>query len=177
MRKSTQIILSLLIFITFNSFSQSVTETDSTRNILLKAAREVIAAAKNCALITQDNEGRSRVRVMDPFLPDNDFVVWFGTNPKSRKVAQIKNDPRVTLYYFDPTGIGYVMIHGIAQLVDEEKEKHFKEEWLSFYADKADSFLPIKVSPEWLEVVSYNHDILGDPITWEPAIVLFNAEE
>ncbi|MGK0139067.1 MAG: hypothetical protein ACI9DJ_002523, partial [Algoriphagus sp.] len=53
MRKSTQIILSLLIFITFNSFSQSVTETDSTRNILLKAAREVIAAAKNCALITQ----------------------------------------------------------------------------------------------------------------------------
>ena len=179
LRKSILIILSILLFISFNSFSQSVTQTDSTRNKLLDAARELIAAAKNCALITQDEEGRSRVRVMDPFLPDNDFAVWFGTNPKSRKVAQIKNDPRVTLYYFDPAGIGYVMIHGIAELVEDQKEKdeHFKKEWISFYPDKADSYLSIKVSPEWLEVVSYTHGILGDPITWKPSIVLFNAEE
>ena len=176
MRKPTQFVLSLLLFISFDSYSQKVIQTDSTRNKLLDAAREVIETAKNCALITQDDEGRSRVRVMDPFLPDNDFVVWFGTNPKSRKVEQIKNDPRVTLYYFDPTGIGYVMIHGKAQLVEDEKEKHFKEEWTSFYADKAESYLPIKVSPEWLELVSYKHGILGDSITWGPEIVLFNAE-
>ena len=50
-------------------------------------------SAKTCALITLDSEGRPRVRVMDPFIPENDFTVWFGTNPKTRKVEQIKNNP------------------------------------------------------------------------------------
>ena len=55
---------------------------------------EIMSAAGTCTLITLDQEGRPRARVMDAFLPEDDFTVWFGTNPKSRKVAQIKNDPR-----------------------------------------------------------------------------------
>ena len=80
-------------------------------------------SAGTCALITLDEEGRPRVRAMDAFPPENDFTVWFGTNPKSRKVNQIKNDPRVTLYYLENDGSGYVMIYGKAQLVDELRKK------------------------------------------------------
>lgn len=176
LRKPIYIILSILLLITFNSFSQNTIQKDSLRNKLVDAAREIMAASETCALITLDREGRSRVRVMDPFLPESDFTVWFGTNPKSRKVDQIKKDPRVSLYYFDSNSSGYVMIHGIAQLVDDpkEKEKRWKDVWKLFYPDKPEGYLLIKVSPEWMEVISYSHGIVGDPITWEPPIVLFN---
>jgi len=47
-------------------------------------------------LITLDKDGAPRARTMDPFPVEDDFTVWFGTNSNSRKVVQIKNDPRVT---------------------------------------------------------------------------------
>jgi len=179
LRKPFYIILPILLLITFNSFSQSIEQKDSLNNKLMNAAREIMASAGTCALITLDQQGRSRVRVMDPFLPESDFTVWFGTNPKSRKVDQIKKDPRVTLYYFDKSASGYVMIHGIAQIVNDpmEKEKRWKAEWEAFYPNKPDGYLLIKVSPEWMEVISYAHGIVGDPLTWEPPVVLFESKK
>ena len=179
LRKLTYIILPILLFLSFNSFSQNAIQKDSLRSKLMNAAREIMVASKTCALITQDQKGRSRVRVMDPFLPESDFIVWFGTNSKSRKVNQIKKDPRVTLYYFDPNASGYVTIHGIAQLVNDpkEKEKRWKDEWKDFYPDKSEGYLLIKVSPEWMEVISDSHAIFGDSTTWKPPIVFFNSKK
>ncbi len=179
LRKPNFFILPILLLLTFHSFCQSHIKTDSVNTKLMNAAREIMAASGTCALITIDNEGRSRVRVMDPFLPESDFTVWFGTNPKSRKVDQIKKDPRVTLYYFDPNASGYVMIHGIAQLVDDPKvkEEKWKAAWKLFYPEKPKGYLLIKVSPEWMEIISYSHGIVGDSLTWEPPIVLFNSKE
>jgi general stress protein 26 len=142
----------------------------------MNAAREIMMAANNCALITLDEEGRPRVRLMDPFLPESDFTVWFGTNPRSRKVDQIKKNPKVTLYYQDSDATGYVMIHGTAQLVDDqkEKEKHWKAAWKDFYPNRPEGYLLIKVSPEWMEVLSVSRGITGDSSTWQPPVVLFD---
>ncbi len=161
------------------SFGQNIKQVDSVRHQLLSVAREIMTSSGNCALITQDQDGRARVRVMDPFPPENDFTVWFGTNPKSRKVTQIKNDPRVTLYYFDHKASAYVTIHGIAQLVDDpnEKEIRWKEAWKLFYPDKPDGYLLIKVTSEYLEVISESHGITGDPATWKPPIVKFESKD
>jgi len=116
------------------------------------------------------------VRVMDPFLPESDFTVWFGTNSKSRKVNQIKKNPNVSLYYLDGDASGYVVIHGTAQLVDDqrEKEKWWKVEWEAFYPNKAEDYLLIKVTPQWMEILSTTRGILGDPITWEVPVVFFD---
>ena len=132
------IIGTILLFIPFNSFSQNIEQKDSTNIKLMIAAREIMAAAGTCALITLDDKNLPMVRVMDPFLPEGDFTVWFGTNPKSRKVNQIKNNPNVSLYYLDSDASGYVVIHGIAQLVDDQKEKEtrWKDDWDAFYPDK-----------------------------------------
>ena len=121
--KSIFILSLTLLFIPFPSFSQDLPPKDSTNVKLMTAAREIMTAAGTCALITLDKEDRPRVRVMDPFLPESDFTVWFGTNSKSRKVDQINNNPKVTLYYLDSDSSGYVMIHGTAQLVNDQKEK------------------------------------------------------
>ncbi len=177
-QKSIYLLFAIILLIPLVGFSQNIEHLDSLNNKLLTAAREIMSSAGTCALITLDQEGRPRVRAMDPFLPESDFTVWFGTNANSRKVDQIKNDPRVTLYYLESEDSGYVMIHGIAQIVDsqKEKEKRWKVEWEAFYPNKLEDYLLIKVSPEWLEVVSYSHGLLGDPVTWKPPTVVFDSK-
>ncbi len=176
MKKSIFLMLLILASFHFQAYSQNIKGNDTTRVKLVNAAIEIMTSAGTCALITLDQEGLPRVRVMDPFKPESDLTVWLGTNPKSRKVNQIKNDPRVTLYYLAKDASGYVMINGIAELVDDlnEKEKRWKEEWNAFYPNKQEGYLLIKVNPKWMEVISYTHGIVGDTATWQPPIVLFD---
>lgn len=176
--KSNTFIFIIFLLIPCLGFNQNSEGIDSLNQKLRKAAREIMTAATSCALITLDHEGRPRVRAMDPLNPENDFTVWLGTNPKSRKLAQIKKDPRVTLYYLETNGSGYVMIHGTAQIVNDqkEKEKRWKVEWEPFYPNKSEDLILIKVSPQWMEVVSYAHGFIGDSETWEPPRVSFDPK-
>jgi general stress protein 26 len=160
------------------SFGQNSEEVDSVSIKIMKAARSIMTSTKTCALITLDDEGLPRVRAMEPFPPDSDFTVWFGTNAKSRKVAQIKKDPRITLYYLDGDGSGYVMIYGLGEIVnnEEEKEKRWKEHWEALFSNKDEEFVLLKVSPQWMEVLSFPHGIKGDPVTWEVPRIMFNSK-
>ncbi len=174
---SLHLICMILLLMPFQGCGQIQTANDSTTNKIEEAAREIMTSAKTCALITLDQDGRPRARAMDPFLPEGDFTVWFGTNPKSRKVDQIKQDARVTLYYLADSGDGYVMLHGLAQIVNDpkEKEKRWKDEWEAFYPDKMEHYALIKVIPQWLEVISEAYGVFGDPATWKPPVLLFDA--
>jgi len=166
----------ILISIPFSGLGQ-ITEQGSNDadQFLIEAAKEIMTAAGTCALITIDDEGVPRVRAMDPFAPEEDLTIWFGTNSKSRKVDQIKKDPRVTLYYLDKDASGYAFIHGRARLVNdqEEKEKRWKVEWEAFYPDKTEDYLLIEVTPLWMEVLSPPRGISADPVTWQPPVVNF----
>ena len=145
---------------------------------ILEVAREIMTAAGTCALITTDGAGRAHARAMDAFEPDEDFVVWMGTNPRTRKVAQIRTDPRVTLYYFDPGSQAYVSLGGVAEMVDDPEEKavRFKPAWEAFYPDREAGYALIRVRPEWIEVVSEGHGVTGDETTWRPPRVTFPPE-
>lgn len=149
------------------------------RDTLIAVAREMMGSVRYCALITVDHKGHPQARAMDPFPPEEGMVIWLATNPKSRKVREIRNDPRVCLYYSDPGGAGYVTIAGIARLVDDpdEKARRWKEEWQEFYQDREKSYLLIEVTPEKLEIVNYKHDIIGDPDTWRVPSVEFKVTE
>lgn len=176
LRKFSCAIVLLILLVPSKGFSQDKESKDSLNETLTDAAREIMSAAGTCTLITLDDEGRPRARVMDAFLPEDDFTVWFGTNPKSRKVTQIKNDARVTLFYLDQDASGYVMIHGKAQIVDDpiEKQKWWKDQWEAFYPNREEAFVLIRVSPDWMEVLSNTRNIIGDPLSWEPQKVLFD---
>lgn len=146
---------------------------------LKEIAKEIIVAAKNCALITVDSTGIANARTMDPFAPQEDFTVWLATNPKSRKVEDIRNNSKVTLYYFDKSDPGYVTIQGNASLVDDpEKKEHFwKEEWKNFYKDRKTDYLLIKVVPKKLFVISERYKVLGDSLTWKAPEIEFQVEK
>lgn len=147
------------------------------RQTLINTAREIMKTARYCALITLDANGRQQARTMDPFLPEANMVVWLATNPKSRKVAEIRRHPRVTLYYFVREDQAYVTISGRARIVDSagERTRHWKDEWKDFYPDR--HYLLIAVMPEKLEVVSVKQGIVGDSITWTPPAVTFRSRK
>jgi len=148
-----------------------------SRDTLIATAREIMGAARYCALITLDSKGRAHARTMDPFPPDEHMLVWFGTNPKSRKVAEIRRNNRVTLYYFDREGAAYVSISGVARLSNDpqEKARRWKDEWKVFYPDREKGYLLIAVTPQELEIVSEKKGIVGDAIKWAPPTVRFGS--
>jgi general stress protein 26 len=158
--------------ITSGVFAQQQAQRWS-RETLMASAREIMEAARYCALITVDSKGRTHARTMDPFPPDQDMRVWFGTNPSSRKVAEIRRNSRVVLYYFDPAGPAYVTIAGTARLVNEPREKarRWKNEWKAFYPDREKGYVLIAVTPSELEIVSEKKGIVGDAIRWKPPTI------
>lgn len=150
-----------------------------SRDTLIATAREIMKTARYCALITTDSKGRTHARTMDPFPPDENMLVWFGTNPKSRKVAEIRRHSQVVLYYFDREGPAYVTIRGIARLVNDPKEKAgwWKDEWKAFYPDREKGYLLIAFTPNELEIVSEKKGILGDAVSWTPPTIQFGRAQ
>ena len=142
--------------------------TAAEKDTLLSVAHHMMAKARYCAFVTLDSTGRPNARTMDPFPPDDKMVVWLGTNRNSRKVREIRNDPRVTLYYPDPDFGGYVSIAGRAEVINdaEKKEHYWKKEWASFYEDRELGYILIKVTPLQVDVLSYKNNLIGDRKTW-----------
>jgi general stress protein 26 len=152
-------------------FAQDKMERDS----LINAARIMMESVRYCAVITLDTSGHPDARIMDPFLPDENMVIWLGTNFNSRKVKQIINDSRVTLYYQASNEAGYVVIKGQAYIVQDslKKQTYWKNEWSRFYSENKSNYTLIKVIPEKLEIIDYQHGIFGDSKTWDVPFVKF----
>jgi general stress protein 26 len=168
-------VATVFLIASFFTLPVSAQQPRFSRDALISAAREVMTTTRYCALITTGRNGRAHARTMDAFAPEDDMTVWLATNPRSRKVAEIRRNPKVTLYYFDRDSAAYVTIYGIARLVNDkgEKAKRWKEDWKTFYPDRDKSYLLIKVTPERLEVVNVNKGIVGTSPTWQPLSVDF----
>jgi general stress protein 26 len=168
-----------IICLTQELYAQNDQSSSFNRDTLISVAREYISTVPYCALVTIDSDGIPNVRTMDPFPPDEDMVIWLGTNRYSRKVQEIKNNPKVALYYSNNNGAGYVSITGIASLVDDPEKKAalWKDAWKNFYSNKEEQYLLIKIIPEKLELVDYSRGIYNDKETWQTPFVEFNISE
>jgi general stress protein 26 len=164
----------LLLHLPISLVAQEI-NTSLSRDSLLSAAREMMAATKYCTLITLDTTGSPSARTMDPFAPDENMVIWLGTNGNSKKVKEINKDAWVTLFYQAANGVGYVLIKGHATLIDDpqKKQTYWKKEWERFYAGQKEAYTLIKVVPDRLEIIDYSKGIFGDPKTWAAPSVEF----
>ncbi|HAK50325.1 MAG TPA: hypothetical protein DCM54_00255 [Gammaproteobacteria bacterium] len=164
----------LLIIILFIAPFSKASEDD---NKVLELARETMTNAQYCALITVDSEGQPRARAVDPFVQDEEFVVWIATRPVTRKVEQIRRNNKVTLYYWHRESASYVTLMGTAELVDDvETKTRMRREVDSerFYPNFPDDYLLIKVTPDWLEALVPGYR--GDAETWRPHGVTFDRQ-
>ena len=145
------------------------------RTQVIAAAKKVMQGARYCTLVTIGPGGQPQARIVDPFLPDSDLTIWIATNPLTRKVTEIRSDPRVTLLYFNPATREYVTVLGTAVLDGDPHHKaaHWKPEWAPLYKDqnRGEDYLLIRVRPSRLEVVSARQGMRNDPKTWRPVIL------
>ncbi|HJZ39479.1 MAG TPA: pyridoxamine 5'-phosphate oxidase family protein [Bacteroidales bacterium] len=145
------------------------------RDTLMVAAREIIKATPFCALVSIDTTGQPQVRTMNPFPLGDEIEIWFATGRKSRKVKEIKNNPKVCVYYADHSSAkGYVTITGTAEIIDDKDllVKMRRPYWDGI-TNWQDNFVLIKITPGTIHVINYAHGISGDPETSRAATITF----
>lgn len=169
--------LGLLLWFPLCAAAQKGQAPQPDRAKVIQAALEIMQAARYCVLATVGADGHPQGRVMDAFAPENDMTVWMATNRLTRKVGEIKKDPRVTLTYYDTARMSYVTLLGTAALVTDPKQKsaRWKEDWAELYKDRnrGDDYLLIRVRPIRLEISSIAHGLVNDPKTWAPIAIDF----
>jgi general stress protein 26 len=164
-------LLLLAVVISPNLFAQ----TAINRDTMIVAARDIISQTTYCGLVTIDSYGQPQVRTMNPFPVEKDLVIWFATSRSSRKVGELKANPKVAVYFADHVvAKGYVNISGKAEVIDDKETLiKMKRECWEGIPNWQDIFVLIKIVPERLEVVNYSHDINNDPKTFKaPSIDL-----
>jgi general stress protein 26 len=179
--------ITICIFFAFLFFSSPLSaqeestsmQAEVSRDSLLKIAHIIVDSAKCKVLVSVDEEGKPHAREMDPFAPEENWTIWFGTNPNTRKVQQIKNNPNVAVFYYDTKSVSYVSINGTAELVNDPKlkQKYWKDYWDRYYADPEKDYILIKVVPDRLELISYQYQLFWKGDSFMPQSVDLDAGE
>ena len=113
-------------------------------------ALELMALSEAAYLATVDGDGHPHIRAMlnlrnriqYPRLAAlfsehvDDLVVYFTTNTSSPKVAQVRTNPAVAVYYCEPAKFHGLMLGGDMEIVDEPKvrEALWQDGWENYYS-------------------------------------------
>lgn len=99
--------------------------SDAQIKSFLVAARETIAAVRLCWLATRSLEGGTNARIVDCFAGSADGDEWtrrFLVRRNSRKVAEMRAAPAVTLAYQHPSGDRCIALGGRATIIEDATE-------------------------------------------------------
>lgn len=122
----------------------------------LAAARATIARRSYCVLATHDGSAIDGRVVQRAGRPDESLTLWFGTSPDSRKVAQLRSDPSVTVLFLDHSRTAGVTLRGSVDIVEDpaERRRHFRSSWWAFFPDgpDGDDFVALRFVPTSVQV-------------------------
>jgi general stress protein 26 len=125
-----------------------------------------MARKKYCLLATASS-GDIDARVLQPFPPGPDLEVWLGTSPRTRKVAQLRADPRATLVYQDDSKSACVVLVGRVELVEDlaERRRRFMPTWWAFYpgGPEGEDYVLLRFTPQRIEVWDASRRITPEP--------------
>jgi general stress protein 26 len=108
---------------------------------------EIMKKARNLAFLATSDGNQPRVRPMATMMQD-DLSLWMATSAKSRKVQQIRKNPKVSLVFVvPPEGDQAVTVIGEAIMVKDMEEK--KKVW------KLAAYDPAQFWPDGPEMEDY----------------------
>jgi general stress protein 26 len=168
-------VLLSLVSTSSSFYSELNGQTSVNRDTIILAAHEIINETTYCGLVTIDSLGQPQIRTMNPFPVKDDFVIWFATSRTSRKVREIKNNPKVCVYFANHlTAKGYVNINGSASVIDNrELLIQMKRDYWNGIQGWQDKFVLIKIIPRSIEVIDYKHGLNNDPDTFKAPAISF----
>lgn len=173
--KSKLIPICILIVLTATISSKLYAQSVINRDTMIIAAKEIIKGTSYCGLATVDATGQPQMRTMNPFPVNDELITWFATSRTSRKVKEIKSNPKVCVYYADHSSAkGYVSITGTAEVIDDkELLVKMKRDYWSGIPNWETTFVLIKIVPKTMEVVNYKHGLSSDPNTFSAPKISF----
>jgi general stress protein 26 len=150
-------------------------QTTLNRDSIIVAAQEIIKETTFCALATIDSTGQPHIRTMNPFPANDELITWFATSMTSRKVREIKNNPKVCVYYANHNSAkGYVAITGIGEVIDDKELLiKMKRDYWNGIPNWQNIFVLIKITPKTMEVINYKHGLNNDPNTFKAPSITF----
>jgi general stress protein 26 len=159
-------------------FAMRRTRTDVAA--VLAAARTTIKRKAYCLLITHGPGGQLAARVLQPAAPEGDpLVIWLGTDPRTRKVQEIRANPRATLVYQDDGHSACVVLKGEISLVEDAalRNRYFRPTWWAFMPQGPNQdFVLLKFTPHQLEVLDFSAGITPAPFGMQPAVLVRHNE-
>jgi len=172
--KHIYLVLLFTLFLTAATSAQNQ-KIKPSKDSLIEAARDIIKSSPYCALVTIDSNGQPQVRTMNPFPLGDEMVIWFATSRNSRKVSEIKKNPKVAVYYADQSKAkGYVTFTGNALVIDDkELLVKMKREYWNGIPNWQTKFVLIKIVPKTMDVINYEKGISGDSETNRSPVVAF----
>ena len=71
---------------------------------------------------------------------ENKFLIYISTNTSSSKVAHIKKNPNINVYFCDPDDFKGVMLGGKAEVVENKRFRHeiWLDWWTKYYPEGVD---------------------------------------
>lgn len=146
---------------------------------LLKIVLEALRAHPFGFLSTLGRE-RVHTRLVEHLAVDDDFGVWIGTSPRSRKVAQVAGRPEVTYAVEDRAGVGAVVLQARARVVADERERaaRWRDGLAPFFpgGPGGDDFVLLALRPYRIEVMSFGQGVHPEPYGLVPAVAAWDGE-
>lgn len=173
--KNSPIVLSVLVLLSAFFTLKLNCQVVVNRDTIILAAREIMSETTYCALVTIDSTGQPQIRTMNPYPANNELITWFATSRTSRKVREIRSNPKVCVYYANHVSAkGYVNITGTAEVIDnKELLLKMKRDYWDGMADWQNKLVLIKIIPRTLEVINYKHGLNNDPNTFRAPSIVF----
>ena len=148
---------------------------------LLDVTMTTIQAAEHCFLITLGQDGGPQARLMLPFPPEQNLTIWMGASPRSRKVRELRADPRATLGYDCAAEGAYVTLLGTASIEDDLalRRKYWRRRFVQFWPDgpEADDYVLIRFVPSRIELMNVAQEVVPEPYGLRAAVLVRRARE
>ncbi len=126
---------------------------------------KIIAFAKTYAysnLITIDDSGLPKGRMMENLPLEDDLVFWFATGAQSNKLQEIKDNPKASVFLYRPEDHSSISALGRAEIVtdDNTRKDKWKDKWSAFWegGPTDPAYRLIKIVPEKIVYLDFpNH--------------------
>lgn len=130
-------------------------------------ARGALASHPYGFLVTLDADGNPSVRLVQHLVDDDAFVIWVGTSPRSRKVAEVRRTGHASYAVEDRAAFASFVLSGPATIVEDEAARvaHWADGFEVFFPDGSlgDDYVLVRLEPNAMEVVDFAHGIHPDP--------------
>lgn len=84
-----------------------------------------LATRSNIALLgTVDDDGQPNIRAMIKMENQGLKEIWFTTNTSSRKIPQLKNNPKACVYFIDLDKWMGIMLTGTVDILQDTESRH-----------------------------------------------------